>query len=262
MTPVRPGLCSVTFRALAPEAVIERAAAAGVAAIEWGADVHLPPGAPAAQIAGRAAAAGIASPSLGSYVRAGDRDAARDFATALDTAWTLGAGNVRVWAGRVAGTVAGPEMWARVTADLAAMADRAAAAGLTLTLEFHRGTLTETAADAARLLAAVGHPALFTYWQPVPGRGLACWLEELALLRPWLGDLHVFHWRPGHPQDIRRPLAEAAADWARLFDAWQPAPHWPHGRTAYLEFVAGDTAASFAADMEVLRRLVMAGTPA
>ena len=42
------GLCSVTFRKLPSAEVIERAAAAGLGAIEWGADVHLPPGDPVA----------------------------------------------------------------------------------------------------------------------------------------------------------------------------------------------------------------------
>ena len=39
-----PGLVSVTFRQLAPEALIDLAARAGLAAIEWGADIHVPPG--------------------------------------------------------------------------------------------------------------------------------------------------------------------------------------------------------------------------
>ena len=44
MTPILAGVCSVTFRALSVEEVAQLAASAGVQAIEWGGDVHVPPG--------------------------------------------------------------------------------------------------------------------------------------------------------------------------------------------------------------------------
>ena len=42
--PVRPGLCSVTLRALPWEDVLEVAVVAELTRIEWGADIHVPPG--------------------------------------------------------------------------------------------------------------------------------------------------------------------------------------------------------------------------
>ena len=41
---IRPGLCSVTFRALDVPAVVRLAAEAGLERIEWAGDVHVPPG--------------------------------------------------------------------------------------------------------------------------------------------------------------------------------------------------------------------------
>ncbi|HWD79704.1 MAG TPA: xylose isomerase, partial [Kribbella sp.] len=41
---VRTGLVSVTFRQLAVEQVMEVAAGAGLSAIEWGGDIHVPLG--------------------------------------------------------------------------------------------------------------------------------------------------------------------------------------------------------------------------
>lgn len=38
------GLCSVSFRALSPEQIVQLAQSAGLSCIEWGADVHVPPG--------------------------------------------------------------------------------------------------------------------------------------------------------------------------------------------------------------------------
>ena len=40
---IRPGLCSVTFRELDAERVVELAAEAGLACVEWAGDVHVPP---------------------------------------------------------------------------------------------------------------------------------------------------------------------------------------------------------------------------
>ena len=68
---IRPGLCSVTLRALEPSAVVELAAAAGLEAIEWGGDVHVPPGDVdrAGQVRTLTEGAGLAVASYGSYLR-------------------------------------------------------------------------------------------------------------------------------------------------------------------------------------------------
>ncbi|WP_172294285.1 sugar phosphate isomerase/epimerase [Pseudoruegeria sp. HB172150] len=256
-TQVRPGLCSVTFRALTPEEVIALAADQGVEAIEWGGDVHVPSGDTAAanSVAHKCRDAGIACPSYGTYVRAGKDKALEDFATALDTASALGALNIRVWAGTVSGQDADAKTRDLVCGDLVEMADRAASAGITVSVEYHRNTLTEDAVDAEQLFRRCDHQNLFSYWQPVPGRGLDAWLQEVKTLGPWLGYYHVFHWLPARPHDERRPLAEAEGDWHALFAAWSPAPHWPHQRTAFLEFVKNDAKTAFTDDMAALRRL-------
>ncbi len=40
----RAGLVSVTFRQLSPEEIVRVAREAGLTVIEWGGDVHVPPG--------------------------------------------------------------------------------------------------------------------------------------------------------------------------------------------------------------------------
>ena len=44
MSATQPGLCSVTFRQLRVDQIIDLAAESGIAGIEWGADVHVPVG--------------------------------------------------------------------------------------------------------------------------------------------------------------------------------------------------------------------------
>ena len=259
MNAFRPALCSVTFRDLSPEGVVRLAAGAGLAAIEWGGDVHVPPGAieTARRVGALTRDAGLAVSSYGSYVVAPDTrpDAA---ATAFETALALGTRHVRIWPGtrnRASADYTPPERAAAV-ASIAAIAARAADAGMTIGLEYHPGSLTDRPASAAPLLAEVGADNAFLYWQPAPGQSRADSLAELAIVGGDVGHLHVFAWDETRQ---RYPLADQADDWAAILTA-VPAGRWTAPRYAMLEFVRGDDPDQFTEDAAVLRRLL--GEPA
>lgn len=255
--PIVPSLCSVTFRGLSPDEIVRLAEKNGIRSIEWGSDVHVPAGDgnTALRVATTTKAAGLLPVSYGSYIRAGDEGATEAFDAVLGTAVELGAGNIRVWAGRQSGRNAAAEQVKKIARDLRLMAAMARDSGITVSVEYHRDTQTEHASDTMDMLDAVGHENLFAYWQPVPGRGRAAWLAELELLQPHLGFVHVFQWLPARPRDERRLLREGHDDWQALLAAWTPAKRWPHGRHAMLEFVAGDDPAAFTDDAAELRRL-------
>ncbi len=241
---IRPGLCSVTLRAQSVDAVARLAAECGVGAIEWGGDVHVPPGDAAAARRARVAsdAAGVAIASYGSYLFAAGPPIAAESTAVLDTAVALGAPNVRVWAGF--GIVAGSGEYRSLVAGLAAFAVAADARGITVGLEFHGGTPTATVDGALALLDAVAAPNLSTYWQAPYWRGPttpAADAAEVAAVGGRLSHLHVYEW--AGPED-RRPLADGHARWSAVFDA---ARKLGGDRTAFLEFVADD-------DPDVLRR--------
>lgn len=179
-----PGLCSITYRQLDADGVLDLAARAGLAAVEWGADVHVPAGdlATARSVAARTAGAGLTVASYGSYFRAGVHDG---FADVLATAVALGAPRIRVWAGDRGS--AGADRVPVVTA-LADAVRRAADAGVEVGTESHGGTLTDTTASTLLLLEEVddlvGAPALTTYWQPTVDAPDDDALTELAVLLP------------------------------------------------------------------------------
>ena len=248
------GLCSVTFRALPYERVLALAADAAVGGIEWGADTHVPVGdvARAHAVAAASRARGITVASYGSYVEAG-ADAPDAFARVLETAVALGAPNVRVWAGRrrVPSAAVAAADRARSVEALHAYAEAAARANVTVSLEFHRETLTDTLASTLDLLAQADHPNLFTYWQPRPGIAGADAADELFALRERLSHLHVFHW---NERRERFPLASSAHFWNPLLEAvagWDD-PRFPV-RWAMVEFVRDDDPVAFADDARVLR---------
>ncbi len=247
MTKIRPGLCSVTFRQLAAEEVVAVAAEAGLEVIEWGGDLHVPPGDPerAAVVAAATTDAGLAVCSYGSYFRASTGE---DITPVLDSAEALGADRVRVWAGTVGSTEASDADWADTAARLRDACAAASARGIGLALEYHGGTLADTPPSTLRLLAEVGSPALSAYWQPTVGAADDVALAEYDAIAAHVSAVHVFSW---WPRGERLRLHERAALWRRALAAAASAPHPP--RDALLEFVPEDDPALLAAEAATLR---------
>ena len=144
-------------------------------------------------------------------------------------------------------------------AIVAALHEIAAAArdrSLTISLEFHGGTLTATAANTVALLRAVDADNLFTYWQPPYWRanGSTTDTQDLALLAHDLSHLHVYEWGSA---DDRRSLADGAARWQSVLGAVTASVGaWRADRYAFLEFVRGDTVESVRHDAATLRHWI------
>lgn len=252
------GLVSVTFRQLGPEAIIEMVAQAGLRAIEWGGDVHVPHGdlARACEVRALTADAGLEVAAYGSYYRVGESGAeALSFERVLDTAQALGAPLIRVWAGKQGSAVADAAYRERIVVDLRRIVELAAAADIVVATEYHDGTLTDTAESARELLTAAAHPNLRTLWQPrhvgPPGDEATVYanLEDLETLLPWLANLHVFHWEIAGSGREARPVAEGEMAWQRYLKL---AASPPGDRYAMLEFVRGETPEAFEHDARTL----------
>ena len=245
-----PGLCSVTLRDLSAIDVLAVASRARLEAIEWGADLHVVPGEldRAAAIGRRTIDAGLACASYGSYLFAPSASA-RAIETVLDTAVALGAPNVRVWTDWV-GPDPEPSVRDAIEAQLAFLTGLAEDRGLAVSLEFHPGTLTETAASTLALLEAVGAPNLYTYWQPPVGLPVADLLASWLAVRDRASHLHVFRWRS---DDDRQPLEEGVDLWPQILAERPSSRRWRGDRVAFLEFVRDDDPTQLEHDAAVLR---------
>jgi sugar phosphate isomerase/epimerase len=239
------GLVTITFRKLSPREVVELAGECGLIALEWGGDVHVPPGdvANAREVARLTADAGLSVHAYGSYVRLGEDDAAT-FPPVIETAAALGAPSIRVWAGRRGSAAADSDYRRRVVDATVAFAEIARRSGIDVCYEFHRDTLTDTDESAVDLLRATEIRSL---WQPPHERTLEQNLASLRTMLPWLGHVHVFHWpTPGE----RVPLADGAERWrAYLKLLKQERREVP----LLLEFVRGDDPDQLRADAATLR---------
>jgi 3-dehydroshikimate dehydratase len=232
---VIPGLVSVTFRQLSPAEIVALVVGAGLEAIEWGGDVHVPLGdfRTAREVGTRCADNGIAIEAYGSYYRADG-----DFGPVLATALALGAPRIRVWAGSK-GSAEEPDR-AAVVEDLRAAATLAGGEGLELAVEYHANTLTDTLDSALELFSDV--PALKPYWQPPVGSTTGDALAAIPALAPVAA--HVFGWAD---DGTRLPLAARE-------DLWRPAlAALPAACHVLLEFVRDDSPEAFRQDAATLR---------
>lgn len=243
------GLVSITFRKLSPAEIAALVQRAGLSAIEWGGDVHAPHGdlAQARAVARLTADHGLTTCAYGSYYRVGDSEAKGLFFTSvLDSAVTLGAPVIRVWAGSRNAHDADPAYRAAVVGDCWRIADLAHRAGVRIAFEYHGGTLTNTDDAAQRLLAEVDHPAVCTFWQPHVGAPADEAEAGLRAILPRLGNLHVFSWNGSD----RLPLAGREADWKRWLAI---AATTGRSHVCTIEFVQGDRPEQFLADAATLR---------
>ena len=271
--PNTTGLVSVSFRKHAPSEILQAAADAGLRLIEWGGDIHLPHGDLAAADAIRAQSTryGVGIAEYGSYYIIGQSEPAL-FTDAAATARRLGAGAIRVWPGMnllideltgepspVAQVKGYPALrrvteqdYQRMAADARRICDEAP--DLTIALECHPASLTESDALAVRFLRDVGRENLKMMWQPNQLKGIEDDLRSIEALLPWIVGVHVFAWDAGHR---RYPLAQHEKPWrARLELLRQKELNY------MLEFMPDDRLESLAGEAGTLNQWIRELTPA
>jgi len=248
---IHSGLVSVTFRGLEPEAVLELAHAHGLEGIEWGGDVHLPPGNTglAETLWRESEARGVKVAAYGSYYRTGCLDPHNpDFEAVLETAQALRSPLIRVWPGPKGPQETSDELRKCVLDDLERIASRADEVGIVVGMEMHRKTLTETNESMKAVLEEVPHPNLRMLWQFRPDLTLEENHRNLDVCLPRLCNLHMFHW---DAQYRRLPLEEGShylPDFLKRVKREAAAAD----RFALIEFVHNDDPGQLEADARAL----------
>jgi len=249
-----PGLVSITFRSLSPQEIIRLVVQAGLESIEWGGDVHVPPGdiERAREVGRWTRNAGLMVSAYGSYYRLADaRKEAAPFEHVLASAVGLGAPTIRVWAGGQGSAECSPDERHRIIDDGLRIADIAARSGITISLEYHGGTLTDTRESAHALLTELAHPNIDFLWQPTNGEPVEACASRLVDVLPRLRNVHVFHWWPSAAE--RHPLIEGADRWHTYIDIVRESKK---PVDFLLEFVAHDSPEQFLEDAATLRLLL------
>lgn len=244
---MKTGLVSVSFRPLTPEQVVIAAKNAGLSWIEWGSDVHAPctDEERLTQIVTLQLTHGIRCSSYGTYFRLGV-DPVEQLAAYIRAAKKLGTDILRLWCGTKAAPDCTPQERDALFADCIAAAKMAEEAGVTLCMECHMGSYTETKEGALELMRHVNSPAFRMYWQPNQHRTVEENLEYLRLLKPYTLHLHVFNWAGRE----RFPLAQAVSTWQRYLE------ELGGDHTLLLEFMPDDRVESLPAEAAALAEIV------
>lgn len=253
------GLCSISYRKLEIDEIIDMVKEAGLEAIEWGGDVHVPHGdvALAEDVRKKTLAAGLKIGTYGSYYRVGQAPEGKDnpdFKDVVASAKALGAETIRVWCGPCNREEADPSLTRAVLDDVNRCADLTQAAGMTLSFEYHGGTFTNTDENAQLLAREVDRKDVKFYWQPPHHNSHKENLAGLSALFNRITNLHVFHWLPKSDGSNERRLLEEGKE--RWIEFMTPFARADRDTYAFLEFSMNDDRNNFFRDADVLKEIV------
>lgn len=211
------GLVSVSFRTLSAEEIIAAAKVSDLNFIEWGSDIHAPYSdvQKLKHIAELCNSNGIIC-SYGSYFRFG-RDNIKDIRQYIKAAQILGAKFIRVWCGtKGSREYTASELDALYT-DCKYAAKIAAESGITLGMECHNWTLTDSKESALALIKEVNSPAFKMYWQPNQFKTIEENIDYAKIIAPYTICIHAFNWK----QTEKFSLALAKDEWLRYLQCFQ-----------------------------------------
>jgi sugar phosphate isomerase/epimerase len=242
------GITSVTFRNKTVDEILSFAKETRIDCIEWGGDLHVPPTDTnlATLIGNKTRKAGLSVCSYGSYYYLG---ADMDILPVLETAKALRTNRVRIWAGKIASAHLTNTSRQKYVLEAKRIADLAAKYNIELCFEYHRGSLTDCADSAKKLMQEIEKKNVFLYWQPNPEIGEVEKLEELATLQAYIKTIHCFYWTGIH---TRHPLQEGRQNWDRYLLALTN-----KDLPFLLEFCQEDSFENAAKDLKTLREIVV-----
>lgn len=245
------GLVSISFRELTCEELVEVCVKDGIQALEWGADVHVPPHdlQRAKEVRELCDKHGISCPTYGSYYHIGveDHTGNVDFSQLLAAAKILGAKVIRVWPGKTASADATEEYIQNCATQLRELCAQAQEEGISLGLEYHWKTLTDTAESTLNLIQKTNMPNLKTYWQMNYERGVEDHLHELQLLQGHIANVHTYFWEGR----TRLPFSQGEEVWKRYISALKD-----QNVPFMFEHLKDDSLTQLSEDCKVLQKLL------
>lgn len=241
------GLVSVTFRGLSVEEIADLCQKNHLTYIEWGSDVHVPPGnfKKAEQTAKLCENKGLVPFAYGSYYRMGQNKS--EFSKYIDTAKALNAKVIRIWAGTKAPSALTKEEYNGLLFEADEIAEIARKSGITIASECHLDTLTEDAEAGKEFIEKISSPFFKTYWQPNQFKSFEQNIAAAKALSPYTVGIHIFNW----DKNGRHPLVDGKKMWQQYLGVFggMDIP-------VMLEFMHDDSPSSLAPTAETLFELI------
>ncbi|MBQ9975544.1 MAG: TIM barrel protein [Clostridia bacterium] len=218
------GLCSISFRDRSVSDIVEAVNRASLDAVEWGSDVHAP--------VGRGRIDGVKCSSYGTYFKLGVTPT-YELEAYINTARALGTDTLRLWCGGCGSAECSDRTALFNTCrEAAEFAERE---GVTLCMECHQGTYTDTVESTLELMREVDSDNFRMYWQPNQYRTVEENIASARTIAPFVKNIHVFNWEGNN----KYPLAEAVDTWRRYLEFFESGTllleFMPDGRLEGLE---------------------------
>lgn len=203
------GLVSVTFRDKSPAEIVSEVKKAGLDAIEWGGDVHVPHGdvKRAKEVKKLCRDADIKIPEYGSYYILGQSE--RDlYKKVLDSCAALECDTVRVWPLQGTGSDCVPfSLYEKCVEDVRFICDENK--NITVCLECHPQSLTDEYHCALQFIKDADRANLKMFWQPNQFKPFSYNLDAARALEPYVKSVHTFSWK----REMHYPLAVLENEW-------------------------------------------------
>ncbi len=240
------GLVSISFRNLSPERILEETKKAGLSFVEWGSDVHAPCENTdrLTEIVRLQEEYGISCCSYGTYFRLGVNNT-EELQKYIDAAKILGTDILRLWCGNKASAEYSSEEESFLFKECKKAAVIAEKNGVTLCMECHNGTYTDSKDTAIKLMKTVDSPSFRMYWQPNQFTSKEENMKYARLLSSFTKVIHVFNWT----SDRRYPLSEAVTLWKEYLS------YFNKNQTLLLEFMPDDDINSLKTEADSLREI-------
>lgn len=242
-----PGLVSVSFRGETPERILQEMVKADLKYIEWGSDVHAPCDdiARLQEIVTLQKQYGITCCSYGTYFRLCVTPI-EELPKYIQAAKILGTDILRLWVGEKSSWLWTEEEKQMIFNQSRQAAKIAEEAGVTLCMECHRNTYTETKEAARELMEEVNSPAFIMYWQPHSARTQEENIEYTRMLREYTTHIHTFYWKGSE----KYSLAAGIEEWRTYLREFSG------NHKALLEFMPDGKIESLCYETEILREII------
>jgi 3-dehydroshikimate dehydratase len=192
---VKTGLCTIAFRDLPFEGVLDLAVSAGFDGVEpWGKPGHTPDPFDADVIrkaSDAVQARGLEVAQYGSYANPTDEAFPQQVQDALLAAEIYKTSMIRVWVGSCGSADAAEEDWVKAISGFTTFCDQAADKGMSLAVEMHGNKLSDTVEGCMRLIEGVERDNFRMNFQPMYTDTPEQTLDAAQRISPYVSTVHA-----------------------------------------------------------------------
>ena len=225
------GLVSISFRRYSPREILDAMRQTDLSCIEWGSDIHAPcrDDAKLHELAKLQNEYGVSCCSYGTYFRL-CKDDLCELEYYANAAKILGTNTLRIWCGDKRRELCSEDEKTELIKTSERAVCLAQKLDITLCMECHNNSYTETLDGALELMNIISSPNFLMYWQPNQFADFETNIKYAKQISPYVKNIHVFNWQGTN----KYPLGEGKDAWIKYLSCFEDA------KTLLLEFMPDD----------------------